>query len=101
MNFTEMTSRQLIDLGFRWWDKHGGLLLIPHSLLHEVGNRIPIGTELKTISGGVAIVGVDAIDPDHRMGLLAYGWIPVDCQTCDRHPTDCPHCTCGRLPDTL
>lgn len=68
---TDLSRDELLTLGFRDWDG-SGLLLIPRGLF----DRVPKGTELRSIMGRTAVVGVDRIDMDTRYGLLAYGWVP-------------------------
>lgn len=41
----------------------------------EEFDKLPIGTELTSINGDVAIKGVDYIDTDIRFGYIAYGVI--------------------------
>ena len=75
VDYLGMTQKELIDFGFRFWNK-SGLMLIPISIFKEVLASLPEGTELTSINRKVGIVGKDTFDDDSRYGLTAWGWTP-------------------------
>lgn len=77
LDVTEKTEEELLDLGFRWFDKESGLLLVPLKLF----DQIPNGTKLICIDGREKIKGTDDIDLDTRAGLIAYGVKAADALT--------------------
>lgn len=71
-NWNDYTKEELDEIGFRYWNRETGLLLIPYVIFKLTED----GTELKCISGSKTYVyGKDYTDDDHRGGLVAFGVI--------------------------
>lgn len=75
MNYLKMSKEELLNLGFRRWNKETGLMLIPGALFQDVLSSLPVGTELTDILGNKQKIGDGEFDDDTRAGLTAWGWI--------------------------
>lgn len=81
ISYKSLPASELLSLGFRYWRKDMGMLLIPLSLFEEVLQSLEKGEVLLSINLIEHRVGIDEFDRDTRLGLTAYGWIAADFNT--------------------
>jgi hypothetical protein len=65
---TTSAKHKLEELGLKFWDEHGGLMLLPKDLLPF----IPEEMNMTSINGHR--MPKNMIDTDTRVGILAYGF---------------------------
>ncbi len=74
IDFSTVTTDELLQRGWRWWTKESGVLLCSAVDF----DNVPDGTIMTSISGRVVRKGVDYIDDDTRFGCLAFGVVRSD-----------------------
>lgn len=72
VDLNKLTEEQAKLLGFKKWDEHNSLMLIPLYLF----DCIKKGNVVTGIGGEKKVWGIDHIDNDERFGVLSWGFYP-------------------------